>query len=103
MILGRGESPPRGRMRIVGDATTSGDRGCDSGLDLIRRDRHVDMETAPARSGWVQLMEPQMRAATVGIDGIFVVEIVVPESGRKEWPHVRIGVLGDRNADALDL
>ena len=48
-------------------------------------------------------MEPQVRIAPVPIDGIFVAEILVPEGGSPERPHVSALVLRDRDADDLHL
>ncbi len=102
MVIGRGQGPPLG---IVGvdDPAARGDGGLDSGHGDLARDRYVDVHASSARLGRRQLVEPQMRTATLRIDRILLAEVLVPQCRRPEGPGVHARVLGHRDADHLQL
>jgi len=103
-VVVRGCKRPRPRgMRVVGDAPTRSKSGCDAGLGLIRRDGNVDVEAAPAGLRWIEFVEPQVRVASVPVDGILVAEILVPEGRNPERANVGALILRDGDADDLHL
>ena len=103
VVVGRREHPLSGRVRTVGDPSTRRDRCRDPSLGLVGRDADVDVDSATAGLGWVEVVEPQVWIAPLRIHGVFGTEVIVSEGGGPERPNIDTRPLGYGDTDGLHL
>ena len=96
-------------MRLVDDTAACGDRCLEPRLDVLARDRHVDVHRVPQRLGLVEFLHPDGRSVSKGVDRIIVGQrriIVgqrhVAEHGAPEADVNGIALGRDRELDFLD-
>lgn len=89
-------------LRLVDDAPARGERRREPRLDVLARDRHIDVHRVPQWLGLIELLHPDCRSVAERIDRIIVGHGVIAEHSAPEADVHRLGLRGDRELYLLD-
>src|SRR5215469_2445540 len=87
-----GERPVRWCMRLVDDTAARSDRRLETRLDALSPDRHVDVHRVAQWLGLVELLHPDRRSVSKGVDRIVVGYRDVAEDGAPKTDVNRIAL-----------
>src|SRR5688572_15722994 len=90
-----GERPVRWGMRLVDDTAARSDGCLEPRLDVLSRDRYVDVHRVPQWLGLVELLHPDRRPVSKGIDRIVGGHQNVAEDGAPKTDVNRIAFRRD--------
>ena len=89
-------------MRLVDDTAARSDRCLEPRLDVLTRDRHVDVHRVAQWFGLVELLHPDRRSVSKGVDRIVVGHRDVAEDGAPKTDVNRIALRRDGELHFLD-